>query len=1113
MRRVLRHSSLAAISVLLSLAPAWAQSTAQLSGRVTDESGAVLPGATITVAQIDTGFTRSDVTDANGAYVLSNLPVGPYRLEVALQGFRTHVQTGIVLRVGASPVLNAVLAVGALEESVTVQGAAPLVDVQSSGISDVVQNEEILALPLNGRNAAELVVVSGAAVQITTAPNRAVPGGLGISVAGGQAFGVAYLLDGAMHNNPQDNLNMPFPFPDALQEFSVATSGLNAQNGMHSGAAVSAVTKSGTNRFTGNVFEFLRDRRFNATDPFAQIGPNGKRVDDGLRRNQFGGTLGGPVVANKLFFFGAYQGTTVRQQPAANITFVPTPAMLAGDFTTFASPACNAGQQITLRGGFVNNRIDPARFSPASLNLLKRLPSTTDPCGQITYTLQKDSNEGQYIGRIDYQRTQDDSMFGRYMVTSATQPIPMREGDTVLSLYDAATRQGLLGLDAIAHSLALGDTHVFGPNTVNSLRFAFNRSAVSRLAPATFDPFDLGIDAYSYQPDVMWIEVQGAFFAQNPGPSRFVTNASQVSDDLTLVRGDHQMSFGGSAAYWRYYFQSHARSGGVWQFTGDLTGRGLSDLLLGRVGRLEHGGPAILPMDQWYMGLYAQDTWRATSRITINGGLRWEPYFGQSVRNGAVYNFIPENFRNNVTSNVFVNAPAGLVYPGDKGFATSGRRGVHTQWLNFSPRVGLGWDVAGDGRMAVRASYGLTYDFPNAEYMLINANSPPFGNRSIIQDPPGGFDRPYAHLGGNPHPIATNRDTRYLPFGAFGAIDPDINSPRIQQWNVTIERQLGTVWQVAASYLGSHTDRLWNQVALNPGVFLGLGPCTLQGVSYPTCSTPGNLNARRVFSLSSDNPAAAAFIGNLDLHTDVGIQNYRGLKLSFQRRGARMSLSGSYTLSRCFGAPAFQTGGFPQIANGYTDPNNPQFDDGYCDQDRTHIGVFVASVQTPQFGSAAARAAFSDWRLSGILSAQSGRPINVISGQDRALTGIQNQRANQVLDNPYGSKKTPNDWLNPAAFAQPPSGTLGNFQRNSLRAPNYWTVDMALSRLVPVGAGRTLELRAEAFNVFNAFNWGPPLLAQGADRTHHNFNAGTFGRILAMAGTPRIMQFGVKFGF
>ena len=1115
MRRLFRDSSLVVIAVLVSGAVAWAQlSTAQLSGRVTDESGAVLPGATVTVTQTATGFARSNVTDSDGAYVMPNLPLGPYRLEVMLQGFRTYVQTGIVLQVSAAPVINAVLGVGTLEESVTVEGAAPLVDVQSSGISDVVRNEEILALPLNGRNAVELMMVAGAAVQVTTAPGRAVPGGLGVSVAGGQSSGVAYLLDGAMHNNAQDNLNLPFPFPDALQEFSVATSGLNAQHGMHAGAAVNAVTKSGTNRMTGNAFEFVRDRRFNATNPFAQVGKDGTRVDDGLKRNQFGGTLGGPLVQNRLFFFGAFQGTIVRQQPAANIARVPTPAMLAGDFTAVASPACNGGRQITLRGGFENNRVNPAQLSRAALNMVKYLPATTDPCGEVTYSQRKDSNEAQYLGRIDYQRTTDDTIFGRYMATTATMPNPVREGDSVLSLFDAANNSGLQGMDGVAHSLALGDTRVFGSNTVNSLRFAFNRSAVSRFAPDTFDPYDLGSDVYSYAPHVMWARVQGAFEAQNQGTSRFLTNASQLSDDFTVVRGDHQISLGASAAYWKYYFQTHARSGGFWIFTGQLTGLGLSDLLMGRVGRLEHGGPAILPMDQWYVGLYAQDTWRASPRVTINGGVRWEPYFGQNVTSGAVYNFSRENFRNNVRSQTFVNAPAGLLYPGDPGFPP-GKRGLYTQWLNFSPRVGIGWDVSGNGRTAVRASYGLTYDFPNAEYQLINANSPPYGNRSIVEDPPGGFDRPYAHLGGDPHPILTSRETQFLPFGAYGATDPNINSPRIQLWNVTVERQLGTGWQVAASYIGSHTDRLWEQMAINRGVFLGLGPCTLQGVFYATCSNNANLNQRRVFSLSGENAAAARLLGNMDIHQAVGTQDYKGLKLSFQRRAAGgLSLSGNYTVSRCFGDPALQTGGFPQIANGYTDPDNPAFDRGLCDQDRTHIGVFVAGVRTPQIASSALRAAFSDWRISGILSARSGQPLNVIAGQDRAFTGIQNQRVDQVLANPYGTK-TLNDWLNPAAFALPAPGTLGNFTRNSVRAPGYWSVDVALSRLISFGASRTLELRVETFNLLNTFNWGAPIAGpiQGGRITDTNFSSGTFGRVTTIAGTPRVMQFGIKYGF
>ncbi|HEY3159397.1 MAG TPA: carboxypeptidase regulatory-like domain-containing protein [Vicinamibacterales bacterium] len=1113
MNRLLGEFCLGTFCLLLTCTTALAQlSTAQLSGRVTDESGAVLPGVTITATQTDTGFIRTDVTDGSGAYILSNLPTGPYKLEASLSGFRAYVQTGIVLQVAASPVVNVALMVGSLEESVTVEGAAPLVDVKSAGISDVVRNEEILTLPLNGRNAVELVIIAGAAVQTITSTQRALPGSLGVSVAGGQSFGVAYVLDGAMHNNPQDNLNMPFPFPDALQEFSVATSGLSAQNGMHSGAAVNAVTKSGTNRFSGNAFEFVRDRRFNATNPFASIGPNGKRVDDGLQRHQFGGTFGGPLVRNKLFFFGGYQGTTVRQQPAANIAWVPTAQMLAGDFTAFASPACNGGRQIALRGGFENNRVDPARFSRAALNLVKFLPTTTDPCGQVTYTLRNDSDERQYVGRVDYQRTSDDTIFGRYIATKFDKPIPMREGDSALALYDASNNTNVLGFDALAHSLAIGDTHVYGANTVNSLRFTYNRSGVYRLAPETFEPHDIGSDVYSYQPHVGVFIVSGnGFQINNPGPSRFTMGASQIGDDLTLVRGDHQLSLGGSLAYWQFHFLSHARSGGNWNFTGQATGLGLADLLMGRVGRLEHGGPAILPMDQWYAGLYAQDAWRASSRLTINAGLRWEPYFGQNVLNGAVYNFSRDNFENNVRSNVFVNAPAGLIYEGDAGFPP-GRTGLNKQWLNLSPRVGLAWDVSGTGRTAIRGSYGLTYDLPNGEYELINANSPPFGNRTLVEDPPGGFDRPYSILGGDPHPILTNRNTQFIPFGAFGAVDPDINSPRIQQWNVTFEKQVGRAWQVEASYIGSYTDRLWNQVAINPGVFLGLGPCTLQGVLYPTCSTNANLNQRRVFSLTTENPAAAQLIGNLDIHTDLGSQAYRGLKLSFQRRAAGgLSLGGNYTLSRCYGDPAFQTGGFPQIANGYTDPEHPEFDRGPCDQDRTHIAVFTAGAQVRRFDNPAMRVVLSDWRVSGIFSARSGQPVNVIAGQDRALTGIQNQRVDQVLPNPYGDK-TLNNWLNPAAFAQPALGALGNFKRNSVRAPGFRTLDVALSRLLTVGASRSLELRVETFNLLNTFNWGPPTL-MNADRTHTNFNSGAFGRITQMAGAPRIMQFGVKYGF
>src|SRR5688500_6053915 len=298
MNRVARalHRSALLLFLLSIAAPVWAQATAQMSGRVTDESGAVLPGVTVTVTQTDTGFTRTVVTDETGAYVMPNLPTGPYRLEASLQGFRTYAQTGIVLQVAATPTINLVLPVGDLAETVTVEASAPLVDVRSAGISEVVEQERILELPLQGRQVTDLIVLAGAAVQTGAPGNRHFQGGVNISVAGGQSFGVAYLLDGAMHNDPQNNASLPQPFPDALQEFRVATGGLSSDNGMHSGASVNAVTKSGTNVFHGNLFEFYRDHRFNATDPFAAIAADGTRRDDGLRRTQFGGTLGGPIV-------------------------------------------------------------------------------------------------------------------------------------------------------------------------------------------------------------------------------------------------------------------------------------------------------------------------------------------------------------------------------------------------------------------------------------------------------------------------------------------------------------------------------------------------------------------------------------------------------------------------------------------------------------------------------------------------------------------------------------------------------------------------------------------------------------------------------------------------
>jgi len=1096
MTRFVRDFCIFSLVCVLTTATAGAQlATAELNGRVTDSSGGVLPGVTVTVTQTATGLVRTAVTDENGGYLISNLPTGPYRLEVALQGFRTYVQTGIVLQVGATPTINAALELGSLEETVTVEAAAPIVDVRSAGISNVVESERILELPLNGRNAAELVLSVGAAVQTGTVSARGMPTGINISVAGGLSTGVGYSLDGAQHNNPQQNVNLPLPFPDALQEFRVATSGLTAQNGFHSGASVNAIVKSGTNTFSGNGFEFLRHHRFNSTSTFALVGPDGKRADDGLKRNQFGGTLGGPIMRDKLFFFVAYQGTVVRVRPTDNIAYVPTAAMLAGDFRAVTSPACNGGRQINLAAPFVNNQINPALFSPAGLNFAKRLPTSTDPCGQITFAVKSDRDERQALGKVDYQIGADHSIFGRYLVSQFTAPPGYAGGS------DSILKTNVSGVDDIVHSTTFGETAVFSSSLVNSVRFAVNKAKVDNFQTPFFSPRDIGANIYSYLPGYMSVTVTPGFqiYSGTNTKALFFNDTYQLADDLTMVRGNHQVSVGANVQYWKADYTSTSRANGNWIFDGRATGLGLADVLVGRVTSVEHGGLGKLPVNSWFPAAYIQDTWRASSRVTVNGGVRWEPFFGQNVENGVISVFSMENFQRGIKSKVFLNAPAGLLYAGDEGFPENGKTGLDVQWWNLSPRFGVAWDVRGDGRLAVRSSYAMAYDFMSGEYHNINANAPPFGNRSLITDPPGRFDDPYS--GRDPHPIVTGPTTEYPAFGTFGTMDPGINSPRIQSWNVTVEQQLGSEWGVSVSYLGSHSDRLWAQVALNPGVYMGLGPCVINGVSYPVCSTNANLNQRR--ALYQQNPREAGLIGALDLNTDVGYQNYRGLKLSAQRRSTGgVSLNGSYTLSQCKGTPTAT--GFNQQSAGYLKPEDPSFDAGYCDQDRTHIASLTTGYETPGLANRALDVIASHWRVSGIVSARSGSRLNITTGQDGAFTGLAAQRVNKVSDDFYAADRTITQYFNRAAFAQPAPGTLGDLERNAAVGPNFWNIDVALSRLVALGATQRLELRLESFNLLNHFNWGNPAT---------NFNAGTFGRITTQSGDPRIIQFGVKYDF
>src|SRR5580765_2732523 len=463
------------IVLVLTATNAWAQATAQINGSVVDTSGAVLPGVTVVAIQTDTGARREAVTNETGSYALLNLPIGPYRLEASLAGFRSFAQTGIVLQVGSDPVIRVTLQLGELAETLTVQGQAPLVETRNPAVGTVVTNEQVEALPMEGRNVASLLVTAGAAVDTGNPSSRSLTQTRGIAIAGGSTFGVAYVLDGALHNNVYDGDNLPLPFPAAMQAFRVETGAANAQNGYKAGGTASIATKSGTNAFHGDVFEFARNHRFNATSPFAAINKKtGKRFDDGLVRNQFGAVIGGPIMKDRIFFFGAYQGTRANQTPADIITFMPTPAMLNGDFSTIASAQCRAQGNLALPAalGFVNNQINPALLSPAALAIARKLPTTTDPCGQIAYSQTTRPIEHQPIGRVDIQLSQKHQVFGRYMLSMTKWDPPfLNSGGNILS----AAGTGAGGRDNKQQSMVVGDTYVFSPSVVNSARVFMDR--------------------------------------------------------------------------------------------------------------------------------------------------------------------------------------------------------------------------------------------------------------------------------------------------------------------------------------------------------------------------------------------------------------------------------------------------------------------------------------------------------------------------------------------------------------------------------------------------------------------------------------------------------------
>jgi hypothetical protein len=1076
-----------------------AQATAQISGTVSDASGLAVPAAEVKATQTATGAVRTVTTGADGGYVFSNLPIGPYQLEVTKEGFATYTQSGIALQVASNPTLDISLKVGAVSERVQVEATAVQVETQATGVGQVIDNQRVLELPLNARNSQQLIILAGAAVAGgTQSTNRGYPVNL-ISVGGGLNNGLTYVLDGGTHNEPYINANMPLPFPDALQEFKVDTSSVPAQYGQHSAGAVEAVTKSGTNEFHGDAFEFIRNGDLDARNTFAA-------TVDQLKRNQFGGVVGGPVKKNKLFFFFGDQFTRTRSVPTTVIDTIPSQQALSGDWTAITSPACNGGRQINLKAPFINNTISPSLYSPQAVNLMKHFPAVTNPCGQDVFGRVNNSNEQFIVSRIDYQQSSKNLVFGRYMLARLDQIGDYNGTDPLSASAPNYTRR--------AHSLVLGDTYLISSSMVSSFRATLLRTVNAKNVQDFFNFSDLGVQNVYYPANyakIAEITDSGDFtlFKATLTPGNTNSTDWQLAEDLSMTHGAHQISFGVDYIQAGLNYLSGTQAPGAFTFTATNTGSALGDLMLGDASKWTQSQLVGWYPRQRYFAGYVQDTWKATSHLTVIAGLRWEPYlspYTKYIQSGVFSN---QWYTEGLHSTVFPNAPVGVLFSGDPGVSLGNSLDTNS-WAHFGPRLGLAWDPKGDGRMVIRAAAGKYFDYTHLDTYGDLQNSPPTGGRVALTGV--NFGNPWAGTAGSQFPLAFGPNAIFVPAATYLTVEPGIKHAYIEQWNVSIQKQFGQAWLASASYMGNLGVHENQGHEGNPAIYIP-GNCVAgqYGLTAPgPCSTVSNENNRRLLSI--ENPAQGAYFSNIEAVDSNATRSYNGMILSLQRRAARgVSVLANYTWSHCID--------FQNTTNTNTvqawQLSQLSHDRGDCELDRRHLFNLSTVYLTPRFSNPTLRLLATDWQISGIVTIQSGPSMIILSGLDQALTGTTDQFPNLVLNNPFTANPGTGTrtWLNPAAFAQPALGTYGNLSPGNIHGPGLFDIDMALSRIFRVKEKVSFEIRAEAFNLLNHVNPGDPnntgTIPGGVDVT---LTDGNFGKIVS-ALDPRIMQVAAKIVF
>jgi hypothetical protein len=1070
---------------LLVASPVLAQ-TGQINGAITDNSGAVVPGVTVKAVEAATRLARDTVSGADGRYIFTSLRPTTYEITAELSGFRTSQRTGVVLQANQNLTVNFSIELGTLAETITVSGESPTVDVSSSTISEVVDSKRIVELPLNGRDAATLsTLVPGMVLtSVDRESGKTIPGALRMSTNGTESRQVSFRLDGTSHVDPYYQQNQPFPFPDALQEFSIQTSNYSAAQGNSAGAVVNAVTRSGTNALHGGAFGYLRDREFTAKNYF-----NPER--DFLKRKQYGGFAGGPIVRNKMFFFGGWQGTTIANRGANLVQFAPTTDERNGNFTTCGA-ACNRALTDPLTGQpFPGNQIPVSRFDPAAVNVLKFMPQVGGD-GRLQVPRLIGQNDNQVVVKVDQQLGESNQFGVRYFFDHFTNDPTYTEGN--LLAYRNPTLQSRVRAQNVVGSW----TRTISNTSLNEFRVGYNRMHARRFPPTNNVPSmqELGVrlPIYPGKPSISQIRADGYFEIGDNLEASFVRNGLELNDRLTWVKGKHSIQAGGEAQRYTVVIKNEFRRAGHFTFDGSRTGHPIADFLLGYVQTFDQGTGEYKDYKVWYGSAFVQDDFKVSQRLTLNLGLRYESTPPWHELEGRIERFTLEDYNNNVRSTQFPQAARGETFRGDPGVPYDG---TNAESNNFGPRAGFAWDISGDGKTSLRGGGGMFYDqHRDGESGNGGVNAPPWSLRLNVTRPSGPFSDPYR--GRTDFNLITDSTigTQQAVFPTpvlIETYDSVYKTPLTYNYNLTLEREVLPALMARVAYVGSRSVNGRRTVNLNPAVY-----------------TPGDTrgtDARRLF--------ASAGIGNVLQQRQDRESIYNGLQLTLAKRYSHgFTVTSSYTLSRV-------EGNFGDDVIPYNEFNLDKKDPlvwGPLFQDRTHRFTTSWVWDLPGANLAGPlKHLVGGWQYSGVMEFESGRPFNVVSGSDRSQRGLggSNDRAKltgQPIAPPSGSDRTV--WFNPAAFAVADIGTFGDVPKGFLRGPSFHSWNMGLFRNFRFNSDMNIQFRAEFFNVFNRVNFDIPGTTPGDNRvavTSANF--GRITRTVPVTGDPRLLQFGLKFVF